>query len=128
VRLRENPEYVLPMTRKILLLSILVLSVAVAGCGRSQQDSARSGQAAGDTSGLCAAIQLTGLAAQCAVNSGDSTVHVMIANDDDEVARNVCAGIAGRIAQQTARLPAQWALQVYSPYRSDKALATCPLH
>jgi hypothetical protein len=116
------------MTRKILLLSILVLSVVIAGCGHSQQDSARSGQAAGDTSWLCAAIQLTELATQCEINSGDSTVHVMIANDDDEAARNICAEITGRIAQQTARLPSQWALQVYSPYRSDKALATCPLH
>ncbi len=116
------------MTNKTLLLSLFVLSLAIAGCGRSQQGSARPGQAAGDTSGLCSAIQRTGLAVQCAVNSGDSTVHVMIANDDDEVARNVCAGIAVRIVQQTARLPAQWMLQVYSPYRSDKPLATCPLH
>ena len=116
------------MTRKFPLLSILVLSVAIAGCGRSQQGSARSAQAADDTSGLCPAIQRTGLAAQCAVSASDSTVHVMIASDDDEAARNVCAGIAVRIGQQTARLSAQWSLQVYSPYRSDKPLATCPLH
>jgi hypothetical protein len=117
----------LPMTRKPLLPWILVLSLAIAGCGRSQQGSVRPGQAAGDTSGLCSAIQRAGLAVHCKVSGSDSTVHVMIANDDDEVARNVCAGIAVRIAQQTARLPAQWMLQVYSPYRSDKPLATCPL-
>jgi hypothetical protein len=111
------------MTSKILL-SMLVLSLAIAGCGRSQQGAPRQV----DTSGLCPAIQRTGLAAQCEVSVFDSTVHVMIDKDDDEVARNVCAGIAGRIVQQTARLPAQWKLQVYSPYRSDKPLATCPLH
>ncbi|MGB9093065.1 MAG: hypothetical protein WCB93_03025 [Gallionella sp.] len=116
------------MTRKILLLPMLALSLAIAGCGRSQQDTARPGQAAGDTSGLCSAIQRTGLAAQCEVSGSDSTVRVMIDNNDDEAARNICAGIAGRIAQQTTRLSTQWMLQVYSPYRSDKPLARCPLH
>ncbi|MGA7596042.1 MAG: hypothetical protein WCA64_12690 [Gallionella sp.] len=116
------------LASRALLLSLLVLSLAIAGCGRPHQGSARPGQTAGDTSGLCPAIQRTGLAAQCEVSRSDSTVHVMIDNDDDEVARNVCAGVAGRIAQQTALLPAQWMLQVYSPYRNDKPLATCPLH
>jgi hypothetical protein len=114
------------LTNKALLLSMLALSLAIAGCGRSQQGSAPPGQTA-DTSGLCSAIQRTGLAVQCKVSGSDSTVHVMIANDDDEAARNVCAGIAVRIAQQTASLPVQWMLQVYSPYRSDKPLAICPL-
>ncbi|MCG6933131.1 MAG: hypothetical protein LJE57_05785 [Gallionella sp.] len=112
------------MTRKTLLLTMLALSVAIAGCGRSQQGAPRQE----DMSGLCPAIQHTGLTKQCAVSGFDSAVHVMIANDDDEVARNVCAEVVNRIAQQAARLPAQWMLQVYSPYRSDKPLATCPLH
>jgi hypothetical protein len=117
------PEY-LPMTKITLLLSMLALSLAVAGCGRSQQGA----QTQVNTSGLCPAILRTGLATQCAVNGSDSTVHVMITNDDDQAARNVCAGIAVRIAQQAAGIPAQWMLQVYSPYRNDKPLATCPLH
>lgn len=116
------------LTGKALLLSMFVLCLAIAGCGRSQQGAPRSVQTADDTSGLCPAIQRTGLVAECAVNGSDSTIHVMIVNDDDEAARNVCAEVVNRIAQQTSHLTAQWMLQVYSPYRNDKPLAACPLH
>ncbi len=118
-------------TKTVLMLVILALPLVISGCGNSgsQQDSAPSRQtAADDTSKLCSSIQGTGLTKQCTVNSRDSTIHVMIDNNDDEVARNICADVANRTAQQTAHLSGQWVLQVYSPYRNDKPLATCLLH
>jgi hypothetical protein len=119
------------MTKAALLLVIFTLPLTITGCGNSgsQQDSAPSRQmAADDTSKLCSSIQGTGLTKQCTVNSRDSTIHVMIDNNDDEVARNICADVANRTAQQMAHLSGQWVLQVYSLYRSDKPLATCALH
>jgi hypothetical protein len=119
------------MTRTALLLVMIALYLALAGCGNSdkQQEpaSGKSG-AAEDMPGLCSSIVGTGLAKQCTVNSRESLVGVMIDSFDDEVARNACADIVSKTTQQTAHLSGQWKLQVFSPYRSDKPLATCSLH
>jgi len=119
------------MTRAALLLVILALYLTLAGCGNSDKPqesaSAKSG-AAEDVPGLCSSIVGGGLAKQCTVNSREGLVGVMIDSFDDEVARNVCADIAGKTTQLTAHLSGQWKLQVFSPYRSDKPLATCLLH
>lgn len=102
-----------------------------AGCDNSGKQqgtsSAKSGAANGAYS-LCTAIVADKLAKQCAVNSRESTVDIMIDSLDDEAARNVCADIADKTMQLTAHLSGQWKLQVFSPYRSDKPMATCRLH
>jgi len=119
------------MTKTALLLVIFTLPLMISGCGNSdsQQGSVPlKSAAADDTSQLCSSIEGTGLAKQCAVNNRDNTVHVTIDSFDDEAARNVCADVANKMAQLTARFSDRWMLQVFSPYRSDKPMATCPLH
>lgn len=128
--MRENSKMD-KMTKTALLLAIFTLPLTISGCGNSdsQQGAVPLKSAAADnTSRLCSSIEATGLARQCAVNTRDSTVHVMIESNDDEVGRNICADIANKMAQLTARFSGQWMLQVFSPYRSDKPMATCPLH
>jgi hypothetical protein len=119
------------MTKTALLLVILALPLTITGCGHSDsQQASMPGKpgAADDMSKLCTSIEGTGLAKQCSVNSRYSTVGVTIDSYDDEVARNICADIAKQITQLTAHLSGQWMLQVFSPYRSDKPMATCLLH
>lgn len=119
------------MIKTALLLVIFALLMLFAGCGKSgKQQGPATGVsgAAMDIPGLCSSIEGTGLAKQCTVNSQDNEVSVTIDSFDDEVARNNCADIAGKTTQLTARLSGQWKLQVFSPYRSDKPLATCPLN
>jgi hypothetical protein len=114
-----------------LLPVIIALHLAPAGCGNSgkqQEPSSGKSGAAGDMSSLCSSIEGTGLARQCTVNSREGLVGVMIDSFDDEAARNACADIADKTTQLTARLSGQWKLQVFSPYRSDKPMATCLLH
>jgi hypothetical protein len=119
------------VTKIVLLLAILALYVALAGCGdsgkRHGQNTGKSATA-NDTSGLCSAITGTGLVKQCTFNSRDSVVEVTIDSFDDEAAREACADIAKKTIQLTAHLSGQWKLQVYSPYRSDKPMAACFLH
>ena len=119
------------MIKTDLLPVILTLLLTISGCGNSdsQQDAAqRKPAAADDTSQLCSSIEAAGLAKQCSVNSRNSTVEVIIDSNDDEVARNICAGAAEKLTQLTAHFSASWKLQVFSPYRSDKPLASCPLY
>ncbi len=119
------------MTNKAIAIAIFALILLAGGCGQSgsQQGALAARQTtAQDTSALCPAIEGTGLIKQCTVNSQDKTVHVVIDNNDDQVARSTCADVVSRMAQSNAGLSAQWMLQVYSPYRDDKPLAACPLH
>ena len=119
------------MTKAASPFVILMLYLLLAGCGDSgthhQQPSGKPG-AVNDLSGLCASITGTGLAKQCAVNSRGTLVEVMIDSFDDEVAREACANIVNKTTQETARLSGQWELQIFSPYRSDKPIATCSLN
>jgi len=119
------------MKKTALLPAILTLLLMIAGCGKSdsQQGDVRSGNAAADdTSRLCSSITGAGLAKQCAAYTSDGTIHITIDSFDDDAARNVCAEVANRMAQLTAHYSGKWMLQVFSPYRSDKPLATCPLY
>ncbi len=119
------------MTKTTLLLVILALFLTISGCGNSdsQQKSAPGKPgAADDTSRLCSSIEGAGLAKQCSVNSRNSAVDVMIDSNDDEVARNTCADVANKMTQLTAHFSGFWKLQIFSPYRSDKPMATCVLH
>jgi hypothetical protein len=121
----------LKMTNTALLLAILALSLPLAGCGKSderQEPASGKPVAANDMSGICLSIESAGLAKRCAVNSRDSLVEVTIDSFDDEVARNICAEITNKTKQITAQLPGRWKLQVFSPYRSDKPMASCSLH
>jgi hypothetical protein len=118
------------MNRTALLLVILALYLPLAGCGNSdkpQEPASGKSGAADDMAGLCSSIVGAGLAKQCTVNSRENLVGVMIDSFDDEVARNACADIANKTTQLAAHLSGQWTLQVFSPYRSDKPLATCLL-
>jgi hypothetical protein len=111
--------------------AILAFHFALAGCGDSdKQQAATPGKSgtANDMSGLCAAITGTVLVKQCTINSRDSVIEVTIDSFDDEVARNTCADIVYKTTRLTTHMPAMWKLQVFSPYRSDKPMATCPLH
>lgn len=110
------------MAKSTLLLFMFVLPVVISGCGNSVPPQHKA-----DTSLLCPAIVETGLTKQCTVNSSEQTIHITIDSFDDNAARNACADVVNRVEKQTAHLSAQWILKVYSPYRSDKALATCPL-
>lgn len=112
------------------MLATIFLLVTFDGCGNSDKHQGLPSETAGatkETPDLCSSIMVSGLAKQCAVNSRDSRVEVTIDSFDDEVARNVCAGIADETTPMTAHLSGQWKLQVFSPYRSDKPLATCIL-
>jgi hypothetical protein len=120
------------MTKTALLLVILALPLTITGCGNSdsQQESVLGKPgAADDTSKLCSSIdEGFSLAKQCAVNNSYSEVGVTIDSNDDEVARNICADITKKMMKLTAHFSASWKLQIYSPFRSDKPLATCLLH
>jgi uncharacterized lipoprotein NlpE involved in copper resistance len=118
------------ITKKTLVLLMLALPLTIIGCGNSDSQQGAvppKSAAADDTSRLCSSIVATGLTKQCAAYTGDSTVHITIDSLDDEAARNVCADVANRTAQLTANFSGKWMLQVFSPYRSDKPLATCTL-
>jgi hypothetical protein len=119
------------MTKTVLLLLIFTLPLTIIGCGNSdsQQGAVPLNSAAtDDTSRLCSSIETTGLVKQCVVNSPDNSVHVTIDSFDDDAARNVCADVANRMARLTAHFSGHWMLQVFSHYRSDKPMASCPLH
>lgn len=118
-------------TTTVLVIVALLLLLPLAGCGNSErQNGSASGKhsLANDMPDLCSSILGAGLAKQCAVNSRDNLVEITIDSFDDEVARNMCAGIVDKTAHLTAHLPGQWKLQVFSPYRSDKPMAVCFLH
>ncbi|HTN94659.1 MAG TPA: hypothetical protein VMJ33_08770 [Gallionella sp.] len=113
------------------MLVAVALLVQLGGCGDSgNQQEAPSGKAGAtnDMPDLCSFIVGGRFAVQCVVNSRDNVVEITINSFDDEVARNVCADIAAKTEHLAAHLSGQWKLQVFSPYRSDKALAACYLH
>ncbi len=98
----------------ILFFATLLIS----GCG-SQHQQTKAEEA------LCTAIMDTNLASQCRVEN--STAAVVIDSDDDEAGREACAKIATGISKVSAKLSGNWKLEVFSPYRSDKETASCPL-
>ena len=106
------------ISKNFLLLAMLALTLA--GCGVSHHESAKAETA------LCTAVMDTGLAKQC--TAGNTMVSVVIESDDDEVAREICAKIALEIKPVSTKLSGNWQLQIFSPYRSDKQTAACPLH
>jgi hypothetical protein len=124
------------MTKTALLLVTIALLLTITGCGNSdsqQESTPGKPGATNDTSKLCSSIEGMGLngqviAKQCSVNSRDSTVDAIIDSNDEEVARNICADIADKLTQLTAHFSVPWKLQIFSPYRSDKPMATCLLH
>lgn len=111
-----NPK----MITKTTLLPTAMLALLISGCGGPPHESAKA------ESALCTAIMDTNLARQC--TAAGSTAAVVIESDDDEVARETCDKIASRITQVTSKLSGNWQLLIFSPYRSDKQNAACPLH
>lgn len=96
----------------------------LAGCGNSATDAA----SARETDRLCKAAIGTGFAKRCSINNRDSTIGIVVDTDDDQKARTLCADIAAKMQPAAAGLPDKWKLQIFSPYRDDKALAACFLH
>ncbi len=116
------------MIRARLLFATLALPVVVCGCGRSGSPSP-SPDLAGDGDQLCAAINLTGLVQKCLISERDNMVDVVVDTGDDEKARRACAGLAKKVTKVAEELSAQgMKMRIYSPFRSDKALATCSLN
>jgi hypothetical protein len=115
------------MTKAGLQFLILALPLSVCGCGKSGTSS-RNPETASAMDQLCAAIKETGIAGQCSFSERDNMVNVVIDSGDDEKARRACAGLAARVTKDAANFSGQgMKLRIYSPYRSDKALATCSL-
>ena len=108
------------MITKTTLLTAAMLALSIAGCSGPPHESAKA------ESALCTAIMDTNLARQCTATG--STAAVVIESDDDEVARETCAKIASKIKAVSTRLSGNWQLEIFSPYRSDKQNAACPLH
>ena len=108
------------MTPAKTLLPTALLALTLAGCSGSPHESAKAETA------LCTAIMDTNLARQCKVEN--STAAVVIESDDDEAAREACAKISSGISKFSAKLSGSWQLQIFSPYRSDKEIASCSLH
>jgi hypothetical protein len=97
-----------------------MLALTLAGCGSSHHESAKAEAA------ICTAIMDTNLARQCKVEN--STAAIVIESDDDEAAREACAKIAAGISRVSAKLSGSWQLEIFSPYRTDKQIASCELH
>jgi ABC-type phosphate/phosphonate transport system substrate-binding protein len=115
------------VTKAALLFVILALPTMICACGKSNSQS-KSPEMANDASKLCAAMKETGLISQCSVSDRDSSINVVIDTSDNEEARKACGKLAGKVAQLAANIPAKMKLEVFSPYRSDKELATCSLN
>jgi hypothetical protein len=119
------------MTKITLLSVILMLFLTITGCGNSdsrQEYVPGKPGATDDTSKLCSSIEGISLAKQCVVNNSFSEIGVTINSNDDEVARNICADIANKMKKLVAHFSVSWKLQIYSPFRGDKPLATCLLN
>ena len=115
------------MTRVALLFVLLAPPLWICGCGKSGSQP-QNPEAANEANELCAAIREVGLAQQCSVSDRDHSVNVVIDSGDDEEARKACAGLAVKMAQLTAKFSMQPKLKIFSPYRSDKELASCSLN
>ena len=114
------------MTRAAFLFVLLAPPLWISGCGKSGSQ-AQTPELANKADELCRAMQETGLAKQCTVSGSDNSVNVVIDTDDDEKARRTCADLAARVAHLAEKFPHQGKLKMFSPYRSDKLLATCSL-
>jgi hypothetical protein len=114
------------MTRAAFLLTLLVLPELICACGRSGQQP-QAAAATGAAEKLCAALRGTGIALQCSASDRDNAVNVVIDTGDDEAARKTCDKLAGSVAKQAADFPDKIRLRIFSPYRSDKQLASCSL-
>lgn len=106
-----------------ILLAAFACCATLAGCGKPDTPAAT----AAGTDKLCAAIKDAGFTQKCSANPLDGTAGIVAGTDDDEAARNLCAAIAGRMKPLGAGLAGQRKLQIFSPYRDDKPLASCPL-
>ena len=81
-----------------------------------------------DADKLCAAIKSNSAAIKCSVQNRGRTVDVTIdTHDEDEVVRKSCVVLADKTKQFAANFSGQWKLQIFTPYRDDKPIATCVL-
>jgi len=120
----KNAARRLAAARSLLMpCAALAWCAMLAACGKPDNLPAVSAQ----TDRLCAAIKDGGYTGRCSANQPDRTLIIVGNTDDDEAARNLCAAIANRMKPLSAGLPGRWKLQVFSPYRDDKALAACVL-
>lgn len=112
-----------PAKSLFILFAAFACCATLAGCGKPDTPAATAAGA----DKLCAAIKDAGYTQKCSANPLDGTVGIVAGTDDDEAARKLCAAIAGRMKPLGAGVTGQRKLQIYSPYRDDKPLATCPL-
>ena len=117
----ENTARRLTPARALLMpFTALALCAALAACGKPDDLPAATAQ----TDRLCAAIKDAGYTRQCSSNPHDRTVGIVVDTSDDQAARELCARVSSS-KPMAAGLAGQWKLQVFSPYRDDKPLATC---
>ena len=112
------------MKNPALFLVTLALTVALAGCGKSDSPPVKTG----NTSKLCEATKDSTLVMKCFVSDRDSTVGITIDTHDDEAARQMCIDFASKMKPLASGLSGQWKLQIFSPYRDDKPLSYCALY
>lgn len=121
--LEHAPGCLAPAKSLFILLAAFACCATLAGCGKPDTPAATTAGA----DKLCAAIKDAGFTQKCSANPLDGTVGIVAGTDDDEAARNLCAVIAGKLKPLDAGVAGQRKLQIYSPYRDDKPLASCPL-
>lgn len=109
-------------------LFLILLALGSSGCDSPDRPHQKPPMTADEAAQLCVAISNMELANQCRINAHDATIDVMMDSSDDEVARKTCADMADKLMSITSHFTDVWQLQIFSPYRNDKALASCRLH
>lgn len=104
--------------------TFMLLLLLLAACGKSAPPPA---EISGAEEALCSTIKDAGPIVSCSVNSRGHSVNIVTGTTDDEKAREACAAFAGKVRQAVSAFTELHELKIYSPYRSDKELATCPL-
>lgn len=111
------------------ILGSLALLLALAACDQpGQHPNPNAGNAVDETTNLCDILNSNGLTRLCRSDAAQHSVDVMIESSDEQVGRETCDTLSGKLKPITTEFKADWKLQIYSVYRDDKPLAICALH